>query len=160
MLRRVPQEKVEFKSISDRVKNRNTYGERIEDDQAEIIDDNDKFSASLRDKDSTHVMINRLQSLKDQCSNIESNMDMMIEASKTMYPEVGDKKEQVRNTVHLPSTYYYQEQKNELMQPLQKIDNNFMYQQQMSDLYSGRIMDLINASLFSPKRTDEFIKTV
>ena len=83
---------------------------------------------------SSSQMINRLQNLKDQCSNIESNMDMMIESSKALYPPARSQNAS-RPTMPTPG-YYYQDNESMNTMPENRANSSHFPMQEMGqDLY-------------------------
>lgn len=61
-------------------------------------------------------MMSKLQNFKDQCNNIETNMDIMIEQSRGVNSQKIEPEMPIqnRNTVNLQSNYYYKEQRQEM----------------------------------------------
>lgn len=109
----------EYNTIAERIRNRNKANEYKDDvlktpdhgKNEEITDSpiiKNLAEASEVIAKSSNQMMNRLQSLKDQCSNIENNMEMMMEASKNMYFEPNQKQEKIRNTISAqPPNFVY-----------------------------------------------------
>ena len=109
----------EYNTIAERIRNRNRNKDiEYQDDKTKDIEppivenrNDSPFVKNLSETSdaiakSSNQMMNRLQSLKEQWSNIENSMEIMMEQSKSLYSEQKPKQDKIRNTVNLQTTNY------------------------------------------------------
>lgn len=122
----------EYISIAERIKNRNTQGQveyqsersvpqevktipappkQEQPREVEVFMKEGTRNSPLTEPSesfdqSNNQMMSRLQNLKDQCNDIESNMDRMIRTSKNFYQETNDHREHSRHTINVPPSNF------------------------------------------------------
>ena len=114
-------ERGDYNNASEKLKNRHTVAQEEpkrlnqDDDLQDNVYTHEMAKTTEDLSQSSNQMMGRLRNLKEQCNDIETNMDMMIEASKTVYdqPQQEVPQDPVRHTINLPQNNYYHEQKRE-----------------------------------------------